>query len=699
MHGLLSQIGAVGRLAARVLGDEIAEGFRFEPLAEKAERETFQLDQEGGSIVVRGNSGPALASGLYHYLTNHAHAHISWNGSQPGRVREFPPLGKPVRRESWARWRYFLNYCCFSYSLAFWQWEEWEPLIDWMALHGVNLPLAMTGQEAVWRAVGKRMGLTEGDLRAFLPGPAYLPFGWMGCLDGWEGPLPDDWITAHEALGRRILNRQRELGMTPVLQGFTGHVPRAFRDLHPGARIATIRWEAWETDLLDPTDPLFREVATLFLEEQSRLFGTSHFYAADPFIEMVPPSGEPGYLAGLARAIHDGMTSHDPNAVWVLQGWPFHFRKEFWTQDRFKAFLDAVPDERLLLLDLFCESYPMWEKTGGFCGKPWLWCNVQSFGQNTLLSGALEANNTALRRARNDSNGRTIAGIGMVNEGLCENAVAYDFLFSRAWHDAPVELARWGREYAIRRYGRSHAAAEEAWELLATGIYRAPRLEDSAVTRCPSLPSGVPAPGEAADLARAWKLLLEAGEELNAISPFRFDLVHLGRQVLSNLASRKKALLNEAIASANGEEVGHLGEEICTLLGDLSELLAAEPAFRLERWLASAERWGSPSSTPTLYRRNALRQITLWGSGDTVLRDYARKEWAGLVRHFYLPRWKAWLAFVMQSLENGKPPEGEAFRKQQASREERWIAEGPVEDPPSINAWLHSSSLFAKYIQ
>ena len=36
-----------------------------------------------------------------------------------------------------------------------------------------------------------------------------------------------DWIDSHEQLGGKILKRERALGMTPVLQGFTGHVPAA----------------------------------------------------------------------------------------------------------------------------------------------------------------------------------------------------------------------------------------------------------------------------------------------------------------------------------------------------------------------------------------------------------------------------------------------------------------------------------------
>jgi len=38
-------------------------------------------------------------------------------------------------------------------SFAWWDWERWEKEIDWMALQGVNLPLAFTGQEAIWQKV------------------------------------------------------------------------------------------------------------------------------------------------------------------------------------------------------------------------------------------------------------------------------------------------------------------------------------------------------------------------------------------------------------------------------------------------------------------------------------------------------------------------------------------------------------------
>lgn len=52
-----------------------------------------------------------------------------------------------------SRFRYYQNVCTFSYSSVWWDWPRWEREIDWMALNGINLPLAFTGQEALWQEV------------------------------------------------------------------------------------------------------------------------------------------------------------------------------------------------------------------------------------------------------------------------------------------------------------------------------------------------------------------------------------------------------------------------------------------------------------------------------------------------------------------------------------------------------------------
>ena len=72
------------------------------------------------------------------------------------------------------RFRYYQNVCTFSYSSVWWNWTRWQREIDWMALNGINLPLAFTGQEAIWQRVYHKIGLTQQELDTFFAGPAFL---------------------------------------------------------------------------------------------------------------------------------------------------------------------------------------------------------------------------------------------------------------------------------------------------------------------------------------------------------------------------------------------------------------------------------------------------------------------------------------------------------------------------------------------
>ena len=68
---------------------------------------------------------------------------------------------------------YYLNFCTFSYTMPYWDWTDWEREIDWMALHGITMPLAITGHEAALHAAYSALGLDDDAIRE-LPGRAGL---------------------------------------------------------------------------------------------------------------------------------------------------------------------------------------------------------------------------------------------------------------------------------------------------------------------------------------------------------------------------------------------------------------------------------------------------------------------------------------------------------------------------------------------
>jgi alpha-N-acetylglucosaminidase len=651
---------AARELLGRILPQAV-DRFVFEKIPADANRDVFEIESVNRGIVIRGNSGVSMAMGLNWYLKHFCHCHISLCGSQLALPDPLPDVPAKVRKVSWARCRYFLNYCCFGYSLPWYEWDQWQRLIDWMALNGINMPLAVTGQEAVWEGVCRQLGMNDEEIREFLAGPPYLPFQWMGCLDGWGGPLPADWTERHEELGRKILARQRELGMTPVLQGFTGHVPAALKKKFPGAKLHTINWIEWQTHLLDPLDPLFAKVAAMWMQEQQRRFGAGHLYAADTFIEMTPPSGDLKYLADLGRAIYEGMSSHDPNAVWVLQTWIFINQPTFWTQPRIEAFLGAVSDERMICLDLACENRPQWSRTRAFCGKPWLWCNIQNFGNTVFLGGNLQKIVNDLPAARNDPKSGRLVGLGFVNEGLDYNPVVQDLMYEMAWQDKAVDLGKWVSGYAVHRYGKPSAGAEKAWKILLETTYdKTLQGQRSVIVTKPQLGRAYPKPPyDNARLAEAWRLLLDASDDLGKVDTYRFDVVNIGRQVLGNHAATLHGEMVKAYQAKDAPAFEASAGRLLQLIGEIDDLLATREEFLLGRWLADARRWGRTEQEKARLEWNARRVLTLWGEGAPD--DYACKDWAGMYRGYYYPRWQQYILAVKKALAAKEAFDAKAF--------------------------------------
>ena len=648
-----------------------SDRFSFEIIQPDNGLDVFEISTHEGKIIIRGNTGTSMAMGFNWYLKHYCKCNVSWCGNNLDLPEKLPEVKTEIRKTSWAKHRYFLNYCCFGYSLAWWDWKQWEQLIDWMALNGVNAPLAVTGQEATWQAVCKRLQLSDEQISNFLAGPPFLPFGWMGCLDGWGGPLPKSWIDSHEKLAKKILARQRELGMQPIQQGFTGHVPAALKEKYPDARLHTIHWIDWTTYLLDPLDPLFQKVADIFMEEQTARYSTDHFYAADTYIEMTPPSGDLDYLDNMSKAIYNGMGKSDPEAVWVLQTWIFLNQRDFWTQPRIKTFLGAIPDDKMLCLDLFCEDQPQWSRTQAFYGKPWLWCNIQNFGRNVHLGGALENINTGLMAARQNSEKGKLVGLGFVNEGLGYNPVVYDLMYEMAWRNEAVDLGEWVKDYAVTRYGQPNSDAERAWEVLKNTVYTAPHRTRSIIDHHPTPDPDEELPYSNTEFANAYRNLLNASAKLGTADTYGFDLVNTARQVLSNHAAVLHKKVFEAYNKKDYESFKNASEDFLELMLDLDELLGTRREFLLGECLENAKAWGTTPEEKAILEWNARHVITVWGQ-STILEDYARKEWSGLISDYYHARWKWYLDGLADSLCTGKPYDENKFHYELVNWMNHW---------------------------
>lgn len=175
--------GALDDMATRLFGDRSSAFVFVETPANDKEQYCVTTDSDG-RIRVEGSTPSAMAVGLNRYLREHCGTDVSWYLHDPVVLPDsLPALSAPLEGEALVDNRFFLNYCTYGYSMPYWNWDQWQRLIDWMALQGVNAPLAIAGQEAVWQRVWRSLGLDDNTIRAYFSGPAHLPWHRMLNLD------------------------------------------------------------------------------------------------------------------------------------------------------------------------------------------------------------------------------------------------------------------------------------------------------------------------------------------------------------------------------------------------------------------------------------------------------------------------------------------------------------------------------------
>jgi len=665
-----------------------ANQFIIKMLAADNNKDVFEIETVNNKIVLRGNNGVAIASALYYYLNNYCHAQITWNGTNLTLPATLPLPEVKIHKDTPYEYRYYLNYCTFNYSMSWWDWPRWEKEIDWMALHGINMPLAITGEAYTWYLVYKDMGFSDDELKDFFCGPSYFSWFWMGNLDGWGGPLPLSWMKSHYELEKKIVNRERELGMMPVLPAFTGHVPVAFKKKFPLAKLKTTNWNNGfgNTYILDAHDSLFAQIGKRFLKKQTDMLGTNHLYSADTFNENEPPSDEPSYLSDLSAMVYNGMKEADSAAIWVMQGWLFFSDRKFWKQPQVEALLKTVPNDKMIVLDLATEIEPVWKRTEAFYGKPWIWNMLNNFGGNTNLFGRIETVAAEPAKALNDPKSGKMKGIGLTMEAIEQNPVMYELMADNTWRNKSINLDEWLSEYILNRYGIKDIHALKAWNILRKTVYTVPpdRYKrdgaESIIQARPTFDSSTKWANtklnyDAKNLLPAWDEMIKAIPACKNSDGFRFDLIDITRQALANYASPLQQQFANAYKNKDAATFKKYSQQFITLIEDMDRLLATRKDFLLGPWVADARKWGSDEKEKALYEFNSKDLITLWGDKNCPLNEYSCRQWSGLLNDFYKPRWQQFFANVLSALHNGKDVDINAFTTQIKDREWHWVNE------------------------
>ena len=695
---------AVYDLVNRIGGEGTAEKFKFvlDPSMNSV-NEVFEISGEDGIILIKGTTISAITTGIGWYLQNYAHINISWNSlNEKGEDVAYAdlsgitaPTTTTERRTCDAKYRYFLNYCTFGYSMSTWTWKRWQQEIDWMALHGINMPLQIVGLEEVWRTFltmkdengAYKYGYDNEDAKNFVAGPAFTAWWGMNNLEGWGGTkagvlnggvwdgaggVQDDaWYARQKQLAQQICERQRQLGMQPVLPGFSGMVPHDFQN--ESGYITRENGGYWAGGFQRPMilsieNEDYAAIAADYYACLKEVMGESQYYSMDPFHE----GGGTGTVNDY-QYLYNAMEAANPGSQWVIQQWQWYPHQ--------KLSLTAVPAGRLIVLDLFSDGSPAFNAYNGYAPHEAVFCAIPNFGGRSGLMGRL--NNLTDNYFNYKATYPSIKGIGAAPEAIEQTPVTYDLLFQLPWMGSKPNVKEWVKNYATARYGVENAEMQAAWELLRQGplnygadgiqgpvedVWAArPNLEAKAASSWGSTLSrghNIPAPENTYTKERqqmliqaTYKLLSQNSAVSGAVnqSNYNYDVVELGGAVMADYAHYLLLGIKaakEAAGDTFATDPVYIArrDAFLALIEEVDAFKGTNLNFRLGKWTqearaAAGEIKGASSATADWYEfNNARTLITTWSSPGTDLNDYSYRSWQGMMKDYYLPRWQAYFS-------------------------------------------------------
>lgn len=629
-----------------------------ESLATTDGKDVFVVTSDEEKPCIMGSSIIAVTTGINWYLNHTMHINLTWNC--PTTNLTSIELIAPTVEEKHkcdVDYRYYLNYCTYSYSCAMWTEERWMQEVDWMALHGVNLPLMLIGLDVIWHDIytSEEFNYTTEEIGKYIAGPAFQAWWGMANLEGHGGPNPAWWYERQRSLCKAILERMRAFGMEPVLPGFYGLVPSNLATKMSGTDGYTSvvtggKWQGYQAPgMLNASDAKFAHLAELFYEKQKEIMGTGKYFSMDLCHEGgTAPTDRAAQVKGIMQALDRNVGTE---SVWLAQAWGGTPIQEI---------RDNVAKGRLLILDLYGETQP-----GTYGEHDFVYCMLLNFGGRTGLHGRFDN----LVKHYNASRGKaTLRGVGATPEGIENNPVMYDALFELPW--TTVEKEQWTKNYATARYGKENAVAQAAMQKLMNSVYNCPGgqqgTSETVVLAQPSLTVGSVSSWSTSAIPYDYRQVIAAADDMLSQTDalegnnFEYDLLDITRQALSDYAYHLLAQVNADYQQSGGTGAAFLQrkDQYLTLIDDLDELLGSHRSYRFGNWAEMARaiadepaaKGAGKVGADWLELDNLRRQVSTWSDFASSLREYSNREWNGLLRDYYKPRWVEFFA----ALENGE---------------------------------------------
>lgn len=608
-------------------------------------------------LTVHASSAVAACRGFYDYVKSKNAGFCSWSGSRFEKPADM--ACDEVNVVTQFRDHQYFNVVTYGYTAPFWGKERWRQELDWMAFHGVDMPLMLVGSEAIYRDVFvKDFGLTDADVDAWEVGPAHLPWFRMGNLSGtsFDGPLGQEWYENQRQLAHYLLDEMDKLGMKPVCPAFGGFVPQAFSKT--GTTPETVGWNWCKPGQrnvpnfrLMPDDPKFVEVGKKFMERWEAEYGTGKYYLSDSFNEMSVP-GSTSLLTQYGDNIFSIIkSSANPESVWVTQGWTFCYQYRDWGKTKFDALTQNVDGNRFIALymspeyaELYGHARDFDTAYQGFSGKGWNCTMLPNMGGKNFWTGNLNKYAKGyLNDLYNMADHGNIVGYGMTPEGVENNELLYELICDAGWTKPgkTIALDDWMTQYEQSRYGHLSAEMATFHNVVRSTLYNTYKDHPRFAWQAANIGITGSAAGGSVPAAfmTAVENLFNNAEALKAINTplLEAELIEAAAMYVGTKIEKLTAEIKSK--KSDRTECTRLISCLQELMLDFDAALELHPTWNLKRWEDMAQACGNKDAVRNA--KNARRIVTVWFGDHTTdepVQDYASRIWSGLMRDYYCPR-------------------------------------------------------------
>ena len=623
--------------------------------------DSYSYSVKKNVVTIQASDGVAACRGFYDYIKSKGAGIASWSGNRfvvPADLSTEPrSFTSPYRDHQ------YMNVVTYGYTAPYWDEARWDQELDWMALHGIDMPLLLIAQEQVYREVFMDMGLTKEEIDAWEVGPAHLPWMRMGNLSGnsFDGPLGEGWNDSQVKLCKHVIERMRRLGMKPICPAFGGFVPKTFVDHYDG-EIDYTGWDWVPMDTrnyrLNPGSKAFAEVGTRFIKKWEEKFGKFTYYLSDSFNEMEIPQDH-ALMTSYGDAIYKSIKDANPDAVWTMQGWTVGFQRRSWGNGIFESLVKNVPNDKFMLLDMATDynktwwgSSYNWDEYPAFYGKEWVWSTIPNMGGKTAFTGVLEHYANGRLDAQLSPNRGNLTGYGVAAEGVENNEIIYELIGDAGWVDATekIDINGWLENYARCRYGFCTELNRDFYSALRSSAYNSFRDHPQFAWQVRNNIVGRGSVQLNEDFYKCVEGIFQdaamlkehmTSADADAAALFQADLIEAAAMYTSGKLEQISSNIRRANDAGDKELANAILKEAEKIFLALDRVLMAHPLYNIEVWEQKAMGMATNEADRKRNAVNARRIVSVWYGDhqkDEPVNDYACRIWAGLIRDYYLPR-------------------------------------------------------------